>query len=129
MDNENGMYLEDLVEEWLFQTAAKLETMQPGTEEYLLTCRAWNDVYNTWLENKKTSFDITSSESKMKHEKDMERMKLIFGLVTGVLTAGISWGGYALFASIMQKWEDQGHIPLGTAFKSLIKGIKLPKIG
>lgn len=129
MDNEKEMYLEDLVEEWLFQTAAKLEEMRPGTEEYLLTCQAWNNVYTTWLEHKKTSLDVTSSESKMKHEKSVERMKLVYGLVTGVITAGIGWGGYALFAKVMQQWEDQGHIPLGTAFKTLIKGVKLPKIG
>lgn len=129
MENENEeMYLEDLVEEWLFQTAAKLEKMEPGTEEYLLTCRAWNEVYQTWLDHKKTSFDVGSQESRQKHEKSVERMKLIFGLVTGVITAGMSWGGYLLFGKIMQQWEDKGHIPLGSALKGLIRGAKTPKI-
>ena len=129
MENENeGMYLEDLIEEWLFQTAAKLESMKPGTEEYLMTCRAWNEVYQTWLDHKKTTFDVGSQESRQKHEKSVERMKLIFGLVTGVLTAGVSWGGYMLFAKVMQQWEDKGHIPLGSALKGLIRGAKTPKI-
>lgn len=126
--NEDGMYLEDLVEEWLFRTAEKLENMKPGTEEYLLTCRAWNEVYQTWLDNKKTTFDVGSQESKQKHETKIERMKLIFALATALLTAGMSWGGYLLFGKIMQQWEDKGHIPLGSALKGLIRGAKTPKI-
>ena len=129
MENEKDeMYLEDLVEEWLFQTAAKLENMQVGTDEYLLTVRAWNEVYVTWLDHKKTSLDVGSQESRQNHEKSVEKMKLIFGLITGVLSAGVSWAGYAFFAKIMQQWEDKGHIPLGSALKGLIRGAKTPKI-
>lgn len=130
MKKETGddMYLIDVVEDWLFSTAEKIQKMEIGTDEYLLTVKAWEEVYVTWLDHKKSGLDIDYQDEKFRQEKSIERMKLIFGLITGVATVGMSWGGYLLFGKVMQQWEDKGHIPLGTALKGLIRGAKTPKI-
>lgn len=128
MDENKDMYLEDLVEEWLFNTAAKLEKMEPGTDEYLLAVKAWYDVYQTWLDHKRIMVDHDEQELKRAHEKSLEKMKLVFGIITTVASAGVTWGGYAIWTKVMQVWEDKGHIPLGSALKSIVKSVKPPKV-
>lgn len=127
-ENGNEKYLVDEVEDWLFDTAVSIRQMQVGTEEYLLTVKAWWEVYQVWLDHQKAIMSMDLETLKRDHEKSMKKMELAVSIVSSIVTGGISWVGYAFFAKIMQQWEDKGHIPLGSALKGLIRGAKTPKV-
>jgi hypothetical protein len=151
MDENDDMYLEDLVEIWLWQQAEHImKDMVPGTDEYAKACEAWNGVYQKWLEQKKIVLDYEDREKQREHEMQIEKMKveanredleakrsydktlkkleLIGTIGVPIATTAISLMFYGAWMSKGFKFEETGTYTSNT-FKNFFRVFKPTRIG
>lgn len=117
------------VDEWLFREAAWIaEHLEPGTPQHSDACDAWVKRYNAWIMHNKELGEEEILCAKYKHEKDLEITRGLFAIGSAIGGALVSAGFYMAWTKIMQIWEDRGHVPVGTALKSMARNVKPPKV-
>lgn len=120
---------EQLCDEWLFMEATYIaEHLVPGSEEHERAVNAWVKRYDTWIKHNESLAEDEIVNLKYENEKKLERTKGLYALAAAIGGALVTGVFYVSWTKIMQVWEDKGHVPLGSALKSMIRTVKPPKV-
>ena len=148
MSNENeneGKYLEDMLEETIANLIEHLETLEPGTEEHRATQMAICELYKVWIESNKVELEFEDRAAQREHdrsmkivEEDIENRKLMqqqksrnletaVNLALGALGTILPLGFYGIWMAKGFKFEETGTFTSST-FKGLFRNFRPNKI-
>ncbi len=120
---------EAVCDDWLYQEAAWIaEHLTPGSEEHERAVNAWVKRYDAWIKHNESLAEEEIINLKHNNDAKIEKIKGIYALAAAIGGAVVTGVFYVSWTKVMQIWEDRGHVPLGSALKSMIKSIKPPKV-
>ena len=138
-ENENeGKYLEDMLEDSLAKLIEEMDEMQPGSDEHVATARVFCDMYKTWIESNKVeleyndrreqrAIDVAMDDKKAIENRNQELIKTGVQVLLGVTSIAAPLAFYGVWMSRGFKFEETGTFTSNT-FKGFFRNFRPNKI-
>lgn len=138
MENENdGQYLEDMLEESIAKQIEYLDTLTPGSEEHTAASRTLCEMYRVWIESNKVELEFNQrnemqametalEDAKLKQQRKQQLLETAVQLGLGLVGIGAPLAFYGIWLAKGFKFEETGTFTSST-FKNFFRLFKPTK--